>query len=127
MTPFATAEDYEARFGPVGDEKRLNALLTDATAFLMSLGVSSDDSDEVKTATLKRVTCAMVHRSMVAGDYEGLSNVSQGAGGYTESATIYNPGGDLYLTKAEKEALGIGGCSFGVILPEIDRGCLPCQ
>ena len=102
-------------------------VLEDATAYLMSLGVSLDASDEVQTATLRRVTCAMVHRSMVAGDYEGLSNVSQGAGGYTESAAIYNPGGDIYLTKSEKEALGIGGCSFGVILPEIDRGCRPCH
>ena len=31
MTPFATVEDYEARYGEVEDEARVTALLQDAT------------------------------------------------------------------------------------------------
>ena len=51
---------------------------------------------------------------------KGLSNVSQGAGGYTASVAVYNPGGDLYLTRNERRALGIGGARIGSVSPVID-------
>lgn len=114
MTPFATVGDYTARYGPVDDEKRLATMLSDASSFLASQrGLAVDPGDELQASLLTAVTCAMVHRSMVAGSYAGLSNVSQGAGGYTASATVYNPGGDFYLTKGERSALGIGAGRIG--------------
>lgn len=76
--------------------------------------------DETWLGVLETVTCAMVHRSMMSGAYAGLSNVSQGAGGYTASVAVYNPGGDLYLTRNEKRALGIGGARIGSVAPVID-------
>ena len=36
MTPFATVEDYEARYGEVEDEARVTALLQDATNIIAS-------------------------------------------------------------------------------------------
>ena len=121
MEPFATAEDYETRYGEVEDETRVSALLQDATNIIASQpGFSTDGRDETWWGVLETVTCAMVHRSMMSGSYAGLSNVSQGAGGYTASVSVYNPGGDLYLTRNEKRALGIGGARIGSVAPYID-------
>ena len=114
MTPFATVEDYETRYGEVEDEARVTALLQDATNIIASQpGFSTCGRDETWWGVLETVTCAMVHRSMMAGSYAGLSNVSQGAGGYTASVSVYNPGGDLYLTLNERRALGLGGGRIG--------------
>ena len=121
MELFATVADYEARYGEVEDEKRLEALLSDASLFLASQrGLAFDPDDETQAALLTAVTCAMVHRSMMAGSYAGLSNVSQGAGGYTASVGVYNPSGDFYLTKGERRALGIGGARIGSVAPAIN-------
>ena len=120
MTPFATVEDYETRYGEVDDEARVSALLQDATNIIASQpGFSTDGRDETWWGVLETVACAMVHRSMMSGSYAGLSNVSQGAGGYTASVSVYNPGGDLYLTRNERRALGIGGARIGSVAPYI--------
>ena len=121
MTPFATVADYEARYGKVEDEARVSALLQDATNIIASQpGFAMREGDETWMGVLETVTCAMVHRSLMSGAYAGLSNVSQGAGGYTESVAVYNPGGDLYLTRNERRALGIGGARIGSVAPAID-------
>ena len=131
MTPFATVEDYETRYGVVEDETRVSALLQDATNIIASQpGFSTDGRDDTWWGVLETVTCAMVHRSMMSGSYAGLSNVSQGAGGYTASVAVYNPGGDLYLTRNERRALGIGGARIGTVAPAIDGwygSNLPCD
>ena len=121
MTPFATVADYEARYGKVEDEARVTALLQDATNIIASQpGFCDKDRDETWWGVLETVTCAMVHRSMMAGSYAGLSSVSQGAGGYTASVGVYNPGGDMFLTRNERRALGIGGARIGSVAPAID-------
>ena len=121
MTPFATVADYEARYGKVDDEERISKLLQDATNIIARQpGFCDKNRDDTWWGVLETVTCAMVHRSMMAGSYAGLSNVSQGAGGYTASVAVYNPGGDLYLTRNEKKALGIGGARIGSVAPDID-------
>lgn len=109
MEPFATVEDYEARYGEVSDDAQLETLLSDASAFIASQAGFSMPTSDVGTANLVRVTCAVVHRSLMSGSWAGLSNVSQSADGYSASATVYNPGGDLFLTAQEKKSLGIGG------------------
>lgn len=114
MEPFATAEDYETRYGEVEDEARVSALLQDATNVIASQpGFELRGGDDTFVGVLETVTCAMVHRSLMSGAYAGLSNVSQGAGGYTASVAVYNPGGDLYLTRNERRALGLGGGRIG--------------
>ena len=121
MTPFATVADYEARYGKVDDEERISKLLQDATNIVASQpGFCDKDRDDTWWGVLETVTCAVVHRSMMAGSYAGLSSVSQGAGGYTASVGVYNPGGDLYLTRNEKRALGIGGARIGSVAPAIN-------
>ena len=121
MTPFATVEDYEARYGEVEDAERVSALLQDATNIIArQTGFCDKNRDETWWGVLETVTCSMVHRSMMAGSYAGLSSVSQGAGGYTASVGVYNPGGDMFLTRNERKALGIGGARIGSVAPAID-------
>ena len=121
MTPFATVDDYEARYGKVEDAARVSALLQDATNIIASQpGFCEKDRDDTWWGVLETVACAMVHRSLMSGSYAGLSNVSQGAGGYTASVGVYNPGGDMFLTRNEKRALGIGGARIGSVAPVID-------
>lgn len=124
MSVFATVADYQLRYGAAADQLRLKALLGDASALIAGMpGFDCSAKDEAWWANLKRITCAVVHRSLVAGDLAGMQTYSETGIGYSASATPFNPGGDLYLTKAEKRTLGIGGVSFGAILPEIGRGC----
>ena len=121
MMPFATVEDYEARYGKVDDEERISKLLQDATNIIASQpGFCDKNRDDTWWGVLETVACAMVHRSMMAGSYAGLSSVSQGAGGYTASVGVYNPGGDMFLTRNEKKALGIGGARIGSVAPAIN-------
>ena len=120
MEPFATVADYEVRYGEVEDEARVSALLQDATNIIENQPGFAMREDETWLGVLETVTCAMVHRSLMSGAYAGLSNVSQGAGGYTASVAVYNPGGDMFLTRNEKRALGIGGARIGSVAPVID-------
>lgn len=118
MEPFATVEDYEERYGPASDRERVGVLLGDATAFIAGQpGFALAEGDEAQASALTMVACAVAHRSLSAGAWAGLSNVSQGAGGYTASATVYNPSGDLYLTKSERVLLGLGGGRVGTTDP----------
>lgn len=121
MEPFATVEDYERRYGEVDDEQRLSTLLSDASIFIASQkGFAIDPDSENQAALLAAITCAVVHRSLSSSAYAGFSSVSQGGDGYTASASIYNPGGDFYLTNQERRTLGIGGARIGSVAPVID-------
>lgn len=124
MEPFATVEDYEARYGVVEDEKRLETALSDASVFIAAeiarAGISVDPNDEAQAAALTYVTCLLVNRVERSGMYAGLSNVSQGAGGYTASVSVYNPGGGFRLYAEERRMLGIGGTRIGSVVPAID-------
>lgn len=124
METFATVDQYEARYGEVEDEKRLELALSDASAFIESemrhAGVAIDPSDEGQAQALTYVTCLLVNRVERSGAYAGLSNVSQGAGGYTASVSVYNPGGGFRLYTEERRMLGIGGARIGSVSPVID-------
>lgn len=118
MDAFATVDDYQGRYGEVDDAKRLAILLDDATAFISSQpGFARDPDDLTQAANLVRVTCAVVHRSLSAGNLAGIQSYSEGAVGYTASVTPYNPSGDFYLTKAERRSLGISGGRVGATDP----------
>lgn len=124
MEPFATVEDYAARYGEVEDEKRLALALSDASAFIASemrrAGVAIDPDDAEQAQALTYVTCLLVNRVERSGAYAGLSNVSQGAGGYTASVAVYNPGGGFRLYADERRMLGIVGARIGSIAPAIN-------
>nr|DAV56288.1 MAG TPA: hypothetical protein [Caudoviricetes sp.] len=115
MGAYATVEELESRWRPLSDieEARAETRLADASMLISSTckqhGVELDDKSEDGKRMLSFISCEMVKRSMMAPvDQAPMSNWSQAAGGYSESATYVNPTGDLYLTSGEKKLLGIG-------------------
>ena len=122
---FATVDDFRALYDCDQDDARLQALLDrasrDIASELRSAGISYDDPGEDFAADLADVACAMVKRSLPdAGEIDipyGSQQVSQTGGPYAMSATLANPYGDLFMTKAERRKLGIGLARAGFSPP----------
>ena len=118
MESFATVEDYEARYGEVEDKDMLSVLLVDASAMIAGFrSFHLREDDDAFMANLVRITCTVVHRSLVAGDFVGMTQYSETANDYTASVTPYNPAGDFYLTSSEKRVLGITRSMVAQIWP----------
>lgn len=113
MEAFATVNDLEKRWRLMDSNEKARAaeLLKDAAAIILAAlqqaRIKVDTQDEVQAANLVRVSCAMVQRAMAQGDGE-----QQHAWG---GNLVMNPSGDLYLSKADRRSLGIGGARIGVL------------
>ena len=112
MEAFASVNDLESRWRVMGDREKEQAavLLKDAAALILSefdrSGVKLDEKNKTQAANLVRVSCAMVQRAMAQGDGE-----QEHAWG---GNIVSNPSGDLYLAKADRRSLGIGGARIGI-------------
>lgn len=104
---FATVDDLAARWHSLSaaESSTATALLEDASDVIRT---TAPGWVRASASTLKRIACAMVKRAMVAGDNVGLSQATETTGPFSNSWTFSNPGGDLYLTRSERKALGIG-------------------
>lgn len=132
MDPFASATQYEARYGTVAGSERatLGECLGDATAMMCaaldSYGVDYSNPSDDYADRLMRVCRSMAHRAMQsatggAADVPyGVSQASQSAGGYSMSYSFSNPYGDLFITSQERRMLGIGGVHVYGIDPAIN-------
>ncbi len=119
---YATVPDLEARWRTLteGEQAMASVLLDDAATYLDSLVcVLSGDSHQMDV--LKMVSCAMVKRAMVASESNGLGidQATATMGPFTQTAHFANPGGDFYLTAAERAQLGIGGGFLASVPPRI--------
>lgn len=110
MAVYASAEDVQARISRTLTPQELNrcaVLLEDAAAIIDSAAKSAAQSAK------KIVSCRMVVRAIGDGADLGVpigaTQGSMSALGYSQSWTI-NGGstGELYLTKTDKQILGIG-------------------
>lgn len=114
MTPFATVEQYEARYGDVDDNDFLTEVLMDATreiaASLDQAGIDYSEPTEDYADRLMQVCRSVASRAIGSEDDVpyGATQFSEGAGEYTQSFSIGNPYGDVFLTKSEKKMLGLG-------------------
>lgn len=107
--PFAAATDLETRWHPLtaAEKTKAEALLFDASDLIVT---TCPLWRQATAQTLKRITCAVVKRAMLArDDMAGVTQGTQTAGSYSESYTYANPSGDIYLTASEKESLGGDG------------------
>ena len=121
---YASHADVEARWRDLSasEEDQADILCSDASAIIDSL-VTVDDG---KLELARVVCCNMVIRAMSASqsDSYGLSQASMTAGPYTQSWSYANPSGDMYLTKLDKQMLGITRGYIGSIRPKIAvAGC----
>ncbi len=123
---FATVADFRSLYNSDETDERLQALLDrasrDIASELRASGVTYDASDDDFAADLADVACAMVKRTLPddAGEIEiphGSSQVSQTSGPYAFSATLANPYGDMFITKAERRKLGIDRARAGFSPP----------
>lgn len=106
--PFATVDDLKARWPafPAGAESHALTLLEDASDFILEAVPSAASARE---STLRRVTCAVVKRAMLAEDGpQGAESFTVTTGPFSDTFKPSNPHGDFYLTRAEKQALGWG-------------------
>lgn len=119
---FATVEDLERRWRPLTEDEQetAEALLEDA-AVLLASAVTIDPDDTQQASLLRVISCAAVRRAM-APMTDGTMGVTQGsisADVYSQSWTFSNPAGDLYISKKELKALGVGAGFFATIPPVI--------
>ena len=123
MAAFATVERYRSAYDSAATDERVGAMLEMASRRIRSEmagdGLTWEDPDEELAESLADVTCAMAHRALGEGRELpfGATAASQAAGPYSESVTLANPYGDLFMTKAEKGQLGIGVPAIGSISP----------
>lgn len=105
--PFASVTDLRDRWPdmPPGSDAHAGVLLEDASQFILDVCPSAEFSTE---ATRRRVVCSVVRRTMESAMPTGVDQMSQTAGPFSQQFTASNSGGDFYLTKSEKKALGEG-------------------
>lgn len=124
---YATIDDIAAlwRTMTVEEQTRADALLPVVCASLRSeaakVGKDLDalvSQDEDLAEVAKSVTVDVVARMlMTSTNSEPVTQISEGAGGYTASATFLVPGGGLFIKKSELARLGLRRQRFGVIEP----------
>lgn len=106
MGPFATVEDLEARWRGLSEAetRRAEALLEDASDLIRTL---VPDWESLGEGLLKRVTCQVARRAMLAADVGEVSSMQETTGPFSTQVSYANPQGDLYLTRLEKLQLGL--------------------
>lgn len=123
MRPYASIDDYEARYGEVDDSGLLDELLMDATRLIDSeLRLAGLPVDDEEAADMRMQVCRSVAFRAMVQEAEspipvGATQYSQGNGTYSESFTMGNPYRDTYLTKAERRLLGIGRKRVLFVMP----------
>lgn len=127
MTAFATTTQYRAKYSTDLSDAVLTVWLDDATDIMVAelerAGVDYSHASEAYASRLCRVCRDMVHRAIGDGSASAMSipfgatQASMAAGGYSESFTMGNPYGDLYMKAVEKKQLGITSGGFAVAVP----------
>ncbi|MCD8211914.1 MAG: phage Gp19/Gp15/Gp42 family protein [Oscillospiraceae bacterium] len=107
------------------DVEIVETMLEDASRFIAAQldYVNKTDCylypDEAYCERLTQV-CVQIARRAIGEDTVvpyGVSQFSQGAGGYTEQFTMANPYGSFFLDKNEKVLLGLNEVRIGFTLP----------
>lgn len=115
MEAFATVDQLQAGWRALSEGERETAseLLLRATAQLSSVlsakGIAVDAGDEVQALNLRTVCCNMVRRSMASYGAEGVQSMQQNIGTTSASVTWSNPDGAFYISRLDKQALGLLG------------------
>ena len=116
-------EELERGWRVLTEDERYRAKQLIQDAYLLVTAQLPHGGNQTDRAILSVVIRAMVKRAMSASeDIAPIRSETVGAGVYTRSVSYANPAGDLYLTSAEKKALGIGKARMSSIHPHIWQG-----
>lgn len=114
MLYFATVEDLQSGWRELtSDELAIASTLLERASAMIATKMREhriviDVADEIQAVNLTTVTCNVVKRVFnAAGD--GVQSVSQGIGATNASLTFLNPDESLYLSKSDREMLGLAG------------------
>lgn len=128
-SPGVSVEDYEARYGAPADEAVCRALLADASNLMLSAYESYVGEPWVSgrvpafDRAFAQVACKLARNSLAVPEgFQGATQYSQGAGGYTASVTYGAALGDMWLGRADLRALGLAGTALRSLRPLV-RGC----
>lgn len=121
MEPFATVEQYEARFGEVDDKSMLGQCLDDATAAIRTefakchVDINAKLEDELFADACMRVCRSVANRIMPGGvDVPlGASSVAETDGPYSRTVSYAPSYGLPKLLPSELSMLGLGGGRAG--------------
>ena len=116
MEAFATVDDFLAGWPgkelSAQEHYSVSVLLGRASAQLSATlrrhGVEVDPDDEEQAENLLSVTCNMVRRSMSRG-YDGVASFAQSVGDTNVSVNYRENDGSFFISKSERELLGISG------------------
>lgn len=125
---FADAGAYRSRRDFSGDDGRLATLLADASGMLAAayLAFWGEPWEEGRhpafDASAEAVCCEVVARSLSRPmGLDGVTQFSRTTGPFSGSATFGSePTGSFYLTRAERQRLGLCGTRVGSMMA---RGC----
>lgn len=125
MENFATVDELQELWRPLklDEQKRAEALLKVVSASLRveaeKVGKDLDKLvvvNESYTCVVKSVVVDVVARTlMTSTDQEPMTQVSEGALGYTWSGSYLVPGGGLFIKDSELKRLGFKKQRYGVI------------
>lgn len=128
LMAYATVDDLEARWKSLtANEAERAAVLLDDAAVIINALLASKGITIVNADAAKMVSCSMVKRAMMQAD-TGMMGITQGtvsADIYSQSLTFANPSGDMYITAAERKALGAGASYIASIPPVINPAIVP--
>lgn len=123
MAQHAAVDDLRALWPEAGtfDEARAEALLPLVSAAIDGMCAADGvDASGIDEAILRLVTCQVATRMLMTSGGYGVTQTSWGASPYSGSESFANPTGDIYLTKTEKELLGLGGGFAGYVVQEVE-------
>lgn len=113
MAAYATVADVEARWRVLdtSEQATAEALLDDAAVYIRA--ACPDVDQRIADGTLdpdipKIISVSMVKRAMasMASGFEGITQLQQTAGPFTQNTTLSNPSGNMWLTKNDRRLLG---------------------
>lgn len=122
MAQHASLDDLKALWpGGTLDESRAKAVLTLVSSAVDAICASEGvDVATVGEDVLRLVTCQAATRMLMASESGfGVTQESWGASPYSGSTSYANPTGDIYLTKTERQLLGIGAGWCGFVSPAV--------
>mgnify|MGYP002612652685 CR=1 FL=1 len=122
MAQHASVSDLRALWPEAGtlDEARAEVLLPLVSAAIDGTCASEGvDPSGVDDGVLRLVTCQVATRMLATSGGFGVTQTSWGASPFSGSESYANPTGDIYLTKTERQLLGLGAPTCGFVSPKV--------